>query len=102
MEATLSTNTSPDRLSALCREFGVRSLAVFGSVAHGSERPDSDLDLLVEFEPDRRVGLFTLARLEGELTELFGRKVDLRTAGDLSRYFRADVVEGARPLYASR
>jgi predicted nucleotidyltransferase len=102
MDVTLTSNASPDRLSALCRDFGVRSLAVFGSIARGEERSDSDVDLLVEFEPGRRVGLFTLARLEGELTELFGRKVDLRTPGDLSRYFRANVVEGARPLYASR
>ena len=102
MEAPSTKIVPSDLLADLCQRFGVRSLSIFGSVARGDERPDSDLDLLVEFEPARRVGLFTLARLESELSSLFGRKVDLRTPGDLSRYFRKDVVESARPLYAPR
>jgi predicted nucleotidyltransferase len=64
-------------------------------------RPESDIDLLVEFAPETRIGLIGIAQLELELTEIFGRRVDLRTAADLSRYFRDDVVEHAEVLYAA-
>lgn len=64
-------------------------------------RPDSDIDLLVDFEVGRTPGLLQLAVLELELTERLGRQVDLRTPGDLSRHFRDDVSAGARVLYAA-
>lgn len=86
-------------LRTLCRESGVRRLRLFGSALRGELRPDSDIDLLVEFEPGRTPGLLRLAGLELELEALLGRRVDLRTPADLSRHFRDDVSAGARVLY---
>ena len=75
---------------------------MFGSALRRSERPDSDVDLLVEFEPDARPNLLTMAEIERSISILLGgRSIDLRTAGDLSRYFRDDVVQAAEPLYAA-
>lgn len=89
-----------DRLAAFCRANGIRWLAVFGSALRSDFRADSDIDLLVEFEPDRIPGLLGIAGMELELSELFGgRKVDLRTPGDLSRYFRDAVLEEAEVQY---
>jgi predicted nucleotidyltransferase len=89
-----------DALTALCRRYRIRRLSLFGSTLKGTERPDSDVDLLVEFEPDARPTLLTVARIERELSPLLGgRKVDLRTAKDLSRYFRDDVVRTAQVQY---
>ena len=90
-------------LTSLCRHHRIRRLSLFGSRLKGSERADSDVDLLVEFEPDARPTLLTMAQIEEELSSLLGgRKVDLRTAGDLSRYFRDEVVRTAEPQYESR
>ena len=65
-------------------------------------RSESDIDILVEFEPEHVPGLFGVARLERELSERFGRKVDLRTAEDLSRFFREEVVSTTRLQYKAR
>jgi predicted nucleotidyltransferase len=86
-------------LRGFCRRHGIRSLRLFGSGARNELRDDSDVDLLVEFQPDPTPGLFGIARLELELRELLGREVDLRTAGDLSPYVRVEVVATARVLY---
>jgi hypothetical protein len=87
-------------LAALCRRYRIRRLSLFGSTLQGTNRPDSDVDLLVEFEPGAKPGLLTMARIEIELSPLLaGRKVDLRTAQDLSRYFRDDVVRTAEVQY---
>ena len=87
------------------REFaarhGVRSLSAFGSVLREDFADDSDIDLLVEFEPGCTPGLLVIAEMELELGELLGREVDLRTSRDLSRYFRDEVVASARTLYAA-
>jgi len=89
------------RLAAFCRDNGIRWLALFGSVLRHDFGPDSDIDILVEFEPCRTPGLFGMARLERELSALFGgRKIDLRTPEDLSRYFRQDVLAEAEVQYA--
>jgi hypothetical protein len=77
----------------------IRRLALFGSVLGGSFRADSDVDVLVEFESGQVVGLIRLAGMERELSEILGRKADLRTPADLSRYFRDDVVRAAEVLY---
>ena len=75
---------------------------MFGSVLKGTARPDSDVDLLVEFEPDAIPGLLGLAAIEMELSDLLGgRRVDLRTAQELSRHFRDEVVRTARVQYAA-
>lgn len=88
-----------ERLRAFCHAHGIRRLALFGSALRGELRPDSDIDLLVEFEPGRTAGLLGLAQLELELTTLLGPSVDLRPLGDLSRYFRDRVASTARNLY---
>src|SRR5437868_2448025 len=92
----------PDQaaLEAICRHYGIRRLSLFGSTLKGAGRPDSDVDLLVEFEPEATPNLLTMAEIELALSPLLGgRKVDLRTAGDLSRYFRDEVVGTAEPQY---
>ncbi len=89
-------------LRAFCQRHRIRKLSLFGSELKGTARPDSDIDLLVEFEPDAAVTLFDMARMEIELSSLLGgRKVDLRTAEDLSRYFRDEVVRTAEPQYVA-
>ena len=88
-------------LADFCQEHGIKRLAIFGSALRDDFGPDSDIDLLVEFEPDRIPGLLGIAGMEIELSELFaGRKVDLRTAEDLSPYFRQDVLDRAEVQYA--
>jgi predicted nucleotidyltransferase len=87
-------------LANYCQANGIRSLAVFGSVLHGNAKTDSDLDLLVEFEPDLHIGFLQLARIENELSDMLGNSVDLRTAEDLSHYFRQQVIDEAEVLYA--
>ena len=90
-----------DAIAAFCREHGIQRLAVFGSALRADFRPDSDIDLLVEFEPDRVPGLFGIACMERELSVLLGgRKVDLRTPWDLSRYFRQRILEETEVQYA--
>ena|SRR5579871_2059667 len=92
----------PDRtaLADVCRRHRIRRLALFGSTLKGTNRPDSDIDLLVEFEPEARPNLLTMARIEHELSPLLGgRKVDLRTPDDLSRYFRDEIVRTAEVQY---
>lgn len=96
-------DVSEAELAAVCRRHRIRKLSLFGSRLKGTARPDSDVDLLVEFEPDATTTLFDMARIEIELSALMdGRRVDLRTAGDLSRYFRDEVVRTAEPQYVAR
>jgi len=92
----------PDALAALCKRHHIRRLSVFGSVLKGTDRPDSDIDLLVEFFPGSEPGLLTLAGIEIELSKLLGgRPVDLRTPQDLSKYFRSEVLHSAEVQYAA-
>jgi len=91
-----------DALAALCQRRGVRRLSLFGSTLKGLARPDSDVDLLVEFESAATPGFIELGEIEAELSALLGgRKVDLRTAEELSRYFRDEVVRDAETQYAA-
>lgn len=90
-----------EALRAFCAEHGVQRLALFGSVLGVRFAGGSDLDLLVEFEPGRTPGLLTIAAMEMQLEALVGRRVDLRTYAELSRYFRDQVVAEARPIYAA-
>jgi len=88
------------QIEALCERYGVARLSIFGSLLHEGEwGPESDFDFLVEFLPDVSHGL-SFYRMEDELETLVERKVDLKTAGDLSRYFREEVVEEAEVFYA--
>jgi excisionase family DNA binding protein len=91
---------APDALADVCRRHHIRRLSLFGSTLKGTARADSDVDLLVEFEPGAKPSLFDLAKIEGELSNLLaGRRVDLRTPEDLSRYFRDEVVREAEVQY---
>ena len=91
---------SKDALAAFCEKHGITRLAVFGSALRDDFGPESDVDVLVEFAPNRVPGLLGVAGMELELSELFeGRKVDLRTPEDLSRYFREDVLDKAEVQY---
>ena len=94
---------SKTELAAFCRAHGIRRLAIFGSALRADFGPQSDIDVLVEFAPERTPGLLGLAGREIELSALFGgRKVDLRTPEDLSRYFRQEILDTAEVQYAQR
>jgi len=88
-------------LADFCRRHGVARLSLFGSRLRGEHRPDSDVDLLVEFLPGRKVSLFDIGGMIMELREATGQDIDLRSAQDLSPLFREKVVREARPLYVA-
>ncbi len=89
------------QLAEFCRRHQIQLLSLFGSVLREDFRPDSDIDVLVEFEDGHAPGLLGIARMERELSEILGgRKVDLRTPEDLSRYFRQEVLAKAEVQYA--
>ena len=90
-----------DALAEFCRRHGIARLSLFGSVLRGTDRPDSDVDFLVEFLPGRRIGLIGLAAIERELSGVIGRKADLRTPRDLSPKFRDEVMRTAAVQYAA-
>jgi len=89
-----------ERLGDLCRRHHIRRLALFGSILTDEFRPDSDVDVLVEFEPGKIPGLEYFG-IEAELSDLIGRRVDLNSPGFLSRYFRDEIVREARTIYAA-
>ena len=94
--------TNRAALASLCRRRQIRRLSLFGSVLKGNAGPDSDIDLLVEFSPEAKPSFLDLAEIEDELSVLLGgRRVDLRTAEDLSRYFRDEVLREAEVQYES-
>lgn len=86
-------------LTNICERYAIRRLALFGSALRDDFRPDSDLDVLVEFEAGQTPDFFRFIDIQDELTELFGRQVDLNTPAFLSRYFRDQVRADARTLY---
>lgn len=88
-------------LTRLCERYRVRELSVFGSAARGEMRPDSDIDLLVEFLPDAEADLFDHAGLMLDLAALLGRKVDLVSKNGLKPLIRSSILEQARLLYAA-
>jgi uncharacterized protein len=81
------------------RNIGYVNCLLFGSMLTDAVKPDSDIDLLVEFEPGKEPGLIGMGQIEAELASLLGRRVDLRTAQDLSRYFRDEVLHKAEELW---
>jgi len=90
-----------EKVSDFCRRHDIRKLALFGSVLRDDFRPESDVDVLVEFEPGRTPGLAFFG-MEIELSEILGRKVDLNTPGLLSKYFRDRVLAEAEVQYVAR
>jgi uncharacterized protein len=99
MERTLPIQIPRDELAEFCQHHHIRKLSLFGSVLRDDFTDDSDVDFLVEFEPGKSPGYIGLAGMEIELGEMIKRKVDLRTAAELSRYFRQDVLNEAVVQY---
>jgi len=89
-----------DQIADFCRRHRIRRLALFGSILRNDFRPESDVDVLVEFEPGARTG-FAFFGMQDELSRILGRKVDLNTPRCLSKYFRDEVLREARDLYAA-
>ena len=89
-----------EKIAEFCKRNHICKLSLFGSVLHGDFGPDSDIDLLVEFDPAHIPGFFKLAHIERELSEIMGKKVDLRTPQELSKYFRDEVLSEAVVQYA--
>ena len=90
-----------DAIRDFCREHGIRRMALFGSVLRDDFSPESDIDVLVEFQPDVRIGYIGLADLELQLEELLGRKVDLNTARELHERFRERALSEAEVVYSA-
>ncbi len=90
-----------EKLAEFCRRNKIKKLSLFGSVLREDFRPESDVDVLVELEPNAGVGLIRFAGIEFELSELLGRKVDLNTPNSLSKYFRDEVLNEAQVQYDS-
>ena len=90
-----------DKIAEFCRRNQIARLAFFGSVLRDDFTPESDVDVLAEFEPDSGPGLFGMARMQRELSEIIGRSVDFKTAGFVSRYFRDRVMSEAQEEYVA-
>ena len=88
-----------EKIEEFCVRNRIRRLAFFGSVLREDFEPDSDVDVLVEFEPEARVGLITLAGMEIELTEILGHKTELHTVKGLNPHFRDEVLNSAEAQY---
>ena len=88
-----------EKIGAFCQKHHIASLALFGSILTPHFSPKSDVDILVKFEKKYIPSLFDMVDMEEELSTIVGRKIDLKTAEDLSRYFRDDVVAQAKILY---
>ena len=95
---TRNIGVAPEVLAAFCRRHHIRKLSLFGSALRDDFGPESDLDILVEFEQGHTLG-FAFFGMQDELSELFGRTVDLNTPAFLSRYFRQDVLRSAQVQY---
>ena len=100
MQAKSNINIPSDKIEKFCKKHHIRKLSLFGSALRDDFTPESDLDILVEFDPDHIPGFIRLAGMEIELTEILGRKVDMRTPQDLSRYFRDEVLNSSKVQYA--
>ncbi len=88
-------------ITVLCKRYNVRELSLFGSAVKNKLRSGSDIDLLVEFEPDAQVGFITLSRMQRELSSLMHRKVDLVPKGGLKPRLRQEILSAAKVLYAA-
>jgi hypothetical protein len=101
MDTPLPIPMPVERIAEMCQSNGIRRLSLFGSVLRGDFTPESDVDVLVEFEPGRVPGLIGLQRIENELSAMLGRRVDLNTPGFLSGYFRDQILAEARPIHVA-
>ena len=102
MSERIQIELSKNEIASFCKKHHIRKLSFFGSILRDDFGPDSDVDVLVEFDPDHVPSFFRLFDMEDELSEIFdGRKVDIRTPEDLSRYFRQRVLDTAVVQYAA-
>jgi len=90
-----------EAITEICRRYQVRELSLFGSAARGEMREDSDIDLMVEFLPDARIGFMAFNRMERELAAAVGRKVDLVSRRGLKPRIAPYVLRDAKPIYAA-
>ncbi len=88
-----------DKIAAFCQRHHIQQLSLFGSALRDDFGPDSDIDMLVEFESGYVPGFITLGRMQIELSDILGRPVDLKTPASLSRYFRQEVLNSAQVQY---
>ena len=102
MSNNTNINIPHEAIAEFCNRNYIRKLSFFGSVLRNDFRPNSDVDVLVEFELEHVPGFFGLAHIERELSGILGKNVDLRTPQELSRYFRDEVVSSAQVAYAKR
>ncbi|MCY3947273.1 MAG: nucleotidyltransferase family protein [Anaerolineaceae bacterium] len=100
MSSLIRTQLPENKIREYCARQPIRRLSVFGSAARNELTPESDIDLLVEYMPDARVGLFAMSGHRRDLSEIVGRKVDLCTPRGISKYIREEVIAGARLIYA--
>ena len=100
MTLTSGIEIPTEKIAQVCRKYGVKEMSVFGSTLGGEMRPDSDVDILVEFQPEAKIG-WEFFELEQELTRLFGRNVDLGTKRSLKPWVRSTVLRDARVIYAA-
>lgn len=89
-----------EQIVGFCRRHQIRNLSLFGSVLRNDFDKESDIDILIEFKPGKRIGLFGLTALEFELSEIIGHKVDLNTPGFISKYFRDQILAEREVQYA--
>ena len=89
------------KIAEFCQRHHIKRLALFGSALRDDFKSDSDVDVLVEFEPGTRIGMIRLAGIELELSEILGRKVDMHTPGFISKYFRNQVLTEAEDQYVA-
>jgi predicted nucleotidyltransferase len=90
-----------EKIAEFCQRHHIRRLALFGSALREDFTPNSDVDVLVEFEPGTRVGMIRLAGIELELSRILGRKVDMNTPGFISKYYREEVLAEAEDQYVA-
>lgn len=96
----ISIKVPNDEIRTFCKKYHIKKLSFFGSVLREDFSKDSDVDVLVEFESSHSVGYLGMAHMEEELSDIIGKKVDLRTPAEISKYFRQDVLEAAEVQYA--
>ncbi len=96
---TTNITVSAEQVANFCRHHKILKMALFGSVGRQDFTAQSDVDVLVEFAPDARVGLITLSGMELELSELLGRRAELHTMKGLNPQFRDDVIATAKVVY---
>ena len=100
MRIATDIEIADSELFAICRKYGVKELAVFGSAARGELRPDSDVDLLVEFREEARPGLIGLSALGREFSTVLGRRVDVAVKAALKPLVRSEILSEAHVIYA--